>query len=186
MCGIFFWKLGRNIIRGIHYTQKNKIIACFVSRLDEFTTHPFFTFLVWLVQVGIDKVTKSKCDVHTFDPSKYPSQSVADKYNFKVHEMGIAPRDNGKFKTLATIMNELGHSHIHIFKIDVEGAEQGVLPNLIEENVLSRIEQVAIEFHSVAMMKDGLDILEAAGFNIVFARREDRCPHCTEVTMARI
>ena len=57
---------------------------------------------------------------------------------------------------------------------------------MIEEGLFSRIDQVSIEFHSVQLMQEGLDILEAAGFNIVYARREDRCKWCTEVTLVKI
>jgi hypothetical protein len=101
--------------------------------------------------------------------------------------MGMSGQDNGKFKTLRTIMTELGHSHIHYLKIDVEGHERESLPNMLTSGVLANnVDQVAIEFHSVPLMQQGLDILIQAGFGIVYARREDRCPECTEVTMAKI
>lgn len=131
-------------------------------------------------------MTNSACDVHTFDPQNLPPVEVAEKYHFKIHDAGISDKDNGKFKTLSTFMSELGHEHIHIFKIDVEGHEKESLPQMLQSGVFDKIDQVAIEFHSVDMMRDGMNILQEASFGMVFARREDRCDACTEVTMVKM
>lgn len=36
-------------------------------------------------------------------------------------------------RTLPTVMLELGHNHIDLFKMDIEGAEYGVIENLARE-----------------------------------------------------
>jgi len=38
-------------------------------------------------------------------------------------------------KTIKSIMTQLGHDHVDLVKMDIEGAEQAVLPNLIADNV---------------------------------------------------
>jgi FkbM family methyltransferase len=48
-------------------------------------------------------------------------------------------------KQLATIMSEVGHKHIDILKMDIEGAEYRVLDNILK-NGLS-VTQILVEFH---------------------------------------
>jgi FkbM family methyltransferase len=48
-------------------------------------------------------------------------------------------------KKLQTIMDLLGHTHIEILKIDIEGAEYGVIQDLLKYNI--RPEQILVEFH---------------------------------------
>lgn len=48
-------------------------------------------------------------------------------------------------KTLATLMNELGHISIDVLKMDIEGAEYDVIQNLAEAG--SRPGQILVEFH---------------------------------------
>ena len=134
----------------------------------------------------MNKDTDHRCDIHTFDPAKLPSAEVAERGRFSVHDMGIGSFERGKIKRLKTIMMELGHSHINILKIDVEGNEKESLPSILDDKILDSVEQLSIEFHSVELMKEGLDLIQTAGFGIVYARREDRCMTCTEVTMVRI
>jgi len=48
-------------------------------------------------------------------------------------------------KRIATVMAELGHDHIDILKLDIEGAEFGVIRDLIASRVRPR--QLLVEFH---------------------------------------
>ena len=137
-------------------------------------------------QIGMNKATDYKCAIHTFDPEKLPTQETATRNRFHVHDMGISDTDNGKFRRVSTIMIELGHSHIHVLKIDVEGHEKESLPALVKDGTLAHVDQLSIEFHSVQLMKEGLDLLVQAGFGIVYARREDRCGWCTEVSLVKL
>lgn len=46
---------------------------------------------------------------------------------------------------LQTIMDQLGHHHIDLLKMDVEGAEYGVLQQITQEQL--EIDQLLVEFH---------------------------------------
>ena len=48
-------------------------------------------------------------------------------------------------KNLETICNELGHNKIDVLKIDIEGSEYSVIPNILSSNI--EIKQLLIEFH---------------------------------------
>jgi hypothetical protein len=146
----------------------------------------FYTYNIRNIQVGLGKETNYKCEVHTFDPEKLPTQETARRNHFTAHDMGITGVDKGKFKRVSTIMSELGHSHLQILKIDVEGHERESLPALVQDGILNHVEQLSIEFHSVELMKQGLDLLVQNGFGVVYARREDRCGWCTEVSLVKL
>ena len=46
---------------------------------------------------------------------------------------------------LTTIMERLGHDHIDVLKMDIEGAEYGVIADLLSCNI--RVDQLLVEFH---------------------------------------
>jgi len=48
-------------------------------------------------------------------------------------------------RSLSGIMRDLGHDHVDILKIDIEGAEYGVLKDLLDSAL--RPSQVLVEFH---------------------------------------
>lgn len=48
-------------------------------------------------------------------------------------------------KKLSTMMQENGHSHIDLLKMDVEGSEYSVIDNILEENI--SIKQICLEVH---------------------------------------
>ena len=122
-------------------------------------------------KLGIMNMTKHACQVHIFDPETRPSHQVAARHNFTVHDLGLSGFEHDqKYKRLDTIMKELGHSHIQILKIDIEGGEKGAIPALQLQGTLEHVDQIAIEFHSTDLMREGLDILESNGFGIVYAR----------------
>ncbi len=50
-----------------------------------------------------------------------------------------------EMKSLADIMNELGHKHIDVLKMDIEGAEYSVIENILKNKI--SISQILIEFH---------------------------------------
>lgn len=55
-------------------------------------------------------------------------------------------------KTFADITKELKHSEIEVLKMDIEGAEYGVIPGILKSNV--HIKQIVVEFHD-RLIKDG-------------------------------
>ena len=74
-------------------------------------------------------------------------------------------------RTLPTLMAELGHRHIDLLKMDIEGAEYPVIDNLVSHHV--EIHQLLVDFHhldrftpgmSPARTKDAIQKLNRAGF----------------------
>ena len=51
-------------------------------------------------------------------------------------------------KTVAAIMRELGHSRLDILKLDIEGAENAVVRDMLANGILPRL--LLVEFHSGA------------------------------------
>jgi len=50
-----------------------------------------------------------------------------------------------RVKPLSVIMKELGHDHIDLLKMDIEGAEIEVIPDMIRSQIFPRI--ICVEFH---------------------------------------
>lgn len=73
-------------------------------------------------------------------------------------------------RRLQAIMKSLGHDHIDILKMDIEGAEYGVIKDIIAENI--EISQILIEFHTsfpnvgVPKTKDAVKQLNENGYKI--------------------
>jgi hypothetical protein len=110
-------------------------------------------------------------EVHMFDPSP----SVTRKFeSFKAgkaqgpgriffHALGLGPVSSapGKewsltiegqacaAKSFADIAKSLGHTHVDILKIDVEGGEFAAMPQILAEKSLAalQVQQILIEFH---------------------------------------
>lgn len=72
--------------------------------------------------------------------------------------------------SLATIMRELGHEHIDLLKMDIEGAEYEVIADLIESRL--DIRQLLVEFHhrwpevGIARTEDAIHNLHASGYRV--------------------
>ncbi len=71
---------------------------------------------------------------------------------------------------LSTILRTLGHSRIHLLKMDIEGAEYEVLDDLLDSEL--EVEQLLVEFHhrwpevGVAKTKRTIHQLNEAGYRI--------------------
>lgn len=77
-----------------------------------------------------------------FNPPENPnhvSHSLIDNPTTSTNSFAVEVR------TLTTIMKELGHQHIDVLKMDIEGAEYDVIDNIINANI--EIKQWLIEFH---------------------------------------
>lgn len=58
------------------------------------------------------------------------------------------PKNNSvkcEVKTLKSIMKILNHNHIDVLKIDIEGSEYHVLPNILQNQIFPK--QILVEFH---------------------------------------
>ena len=73
-------------------------------------------------------------------------------------------------RSLKSIMKLLGHDHIDILKMNIEGAEYGVIKDIIAENI--EIRQILIEFHTsfpnvgVSKTKEAVKQLNENGYKI--------------------
>lgn len=60
-------------------------------------------------------------------------------------------RSNDSFeaesRSLRSIMDELGHTRVDVLKMDIEGAEYGVIDGLCADGTISRVDQFLVEFH---------------------------------------
>jgi FkbM family methyltransferase len=57
-------------------------------------------------------------------------------------------------KTLETAMSELGHDKVDILKMDIEGSEWSVIPDIIDRNL--EIYQILVEFHHLEFRNVGI------------------------------
>jgi FkbM family methyltransferase len=73
-------------------------------------------------------------------------------------------------RRLATIAAMLGHTHINLLKMDIEGAEYAALPDCLSSGL--KIDQLLVEFHhgwnsiGVAETKRAISFLRCAGYRI--------------------
>lgn len=65
---------------------------------------------------------------------------------------------DAKVKSLSSIMKELGHDHIDLLKIDIEGAEYEVLDDLVDQNIPVRA--ICVEFDENFMKNIDSDYLK--------------------------
>lgn len=77
-------------------------------------------------------------------------------------------------RTLQSIMDELEHSKIDILKIDIEGAEYGVIAQLCNTSLIDSIDQFLVEFHhrmegfTKAQTLEAIEQLRRAGKKIAW------------------
>lgn len=93
------------------------------------------------------------------------SGSMVVQNNIDVKEKVVV-----RMKSFADIATELGHTHIDILKMDIEGAEYDVIENILNTNI--SITQILIEFHDrfvengKARTQQAIQKLNAHGFEI--------------------
>jgi FkbM family methyltransferase len=78
----------------------------------------------------------------SFNPpenSEHMSHTILSRPSTRSHAITVP------VKRLTTIMRELGHSHINLLKMDIEGAEYGVISDLRQSDI--RPDQLLVEFH---------------------------------------
>jgi disulfide oxidoreductase YuzD len=73
-------------------------------------------------------------------------------------------------RSIKDIMKDLGHTHIDVLKMDIEGAEYSVIENILDSDI--SIDQVLIEFHDrfvengKARTQQTIRLLNNKGFEI--------------------
>ena len=86
-------------------------------------------------------------------------------------EGGRGPSIQADVRRLPTILAELGHDHIDLLKMDIEGAEYTVIPDLVRSGIPVR--QILVEFHhrfrnvGNERTREAVELLLAAGFRIL-------------------
>jgi hypothetical protein len=111
------------------------------------------------------------CEVHCFDPTPSVERAFANyrpgqpvgKGKFWYHPVGLGPVSLGpkntddlvledrkcQVKRLSEIAAELGHAHVDILKIDIEGGEMAALTEILSSGMLAKlaVKQLLVEFH---------------------------------------
>jgi FkbM family methyltransferase len=83
---------------------------------------------------------------------------------------GLGPAVDLPVHRLATILRMLGHAQIDLLKMDIEGAEYGVLADLVAGPIPVR--QLLVEFHhrwpevGIAKTKHAIGMLQDAGYRV--------------------
>ena len=102
-----------------------------------------------------------------------PSDSQNVSYSLLAQEDSKGDPITVQMLRLTTIAKRLGYSHIDVLKMDVEGAEYQVIPDLVSSDGPT-IQQILVEFHHFfpeierATTKKAVQQLQAAGYEIFY------------------
>jgi len=128
------------------------------------------------------------CKVFTFDPTvKEPRipQDISEALEFR--KWGVSGKDDGDYMLLTTIMRKLGHSHIDILKIDVEGHEFPTFFGMEEQGLWPSMGQLLIEIHpsghgssKLAVLKSIIELFEKHSLRMFHAEINPLSPTCSE------
>ncbi|OLE31416.1 MAG: hypothetical protein AUI36_29700 [Cyanobacteria bacterium 13_1_40CM_2_61_4] len=75
-------------------------------------------------------------------------------------------------RRLSSLMRSLGHNHIDLLKLDVEGAEYGVLESILADEL--RVDVICVEFDQPAPLRRTWKMIAAlneSGYRAVYAER---------------
>ena len=127
---------------------------------------------------------RPQCTIYAFDPSI--GRQTGDTFlgdNIHFYNIGLGggnytrPSTGWDMMDLESIMSMLGHSHVDLIKMDIEGSEWEVFTNWKEhDSILNRFDQLLAELHFLghdsADNVASLQWLRQEGFQ-VFSRREN-------------
>lgn len=154
-----------------------------------------------------DVVRRTSCKVFTFDctidghvPAELQDRVEYHQICLGTNTEGAAEGSKQKFMRLGEIMAMLGHDHITLLKMDIEGYEYSVLYEIFDEKDVLLPEQISFELHYETQMP-GLDWwgrqatagemalfsrrLYEAGYRLISREDNPLCDHCTELTAVR-
>jgi len=139
------------------------------------------------------------CEVHVFDPSEHAIKKFGELAKTRkvgagsitFHPWGLGPvsRDPAKafdlkldekpveVRTLDAIAKALGHDHVDLLKIDIEGSEWATFDDVFKKDLLAQLKvtQVLLETHILwgATPKDLIDLIDGfAARGYVMFRKE--------------
>lgn len=96
---------------------------------------------------------------------EYVSGSIIIQNNIDTKEKVIV-----KMKSIEDITNELGHKHIDVLKMDIEGAEYDVIEDILNTKI--SITQILVEFHDrffengILKTQQTIKLLKSNGYEI--------------------
>lgn len=152
------------------------------------------------ISFDLELINKFQVRVFAFDPTPRCLDWISTQNlneNFIFHPVGISDFDGKSFfnfppndiwvsfsetkttsensvacevKTLKSIMSLFNHTEIDILKMDIEGSEYHVIPNIINNNIYPK--QILVEFHGDNTKKIN-EILQFMSMYDVF-KRQDR------------
>jgi FkbM family methyltransferase len=132
------------------------------------------------VSFDVELIQRCGCTVHAFDPTP-ASVAFIERSElsecFVFHPWAVAGSDGARefqlyneidgsasmvlgrkgnpfvapCRSVASIMDELGHTHVDLLKLDIEGAEYEVLASLEADGIRSRI--LCVEFHRTPFIR---------------------------------
>jgi hypothetical protein len=79
-----------------------------------------------------------------------------------------------KCQKLSTIMRSLGHTHIDLLKLDIEGGWQRVIRNIVEEKI--SVSMLCVEFDSptsLVKVSRGIRMLRELGLELVHFEKDN-------------
>jgi len=101
----------------------------------------------------------TRCEIHTFDCNVDPRVPSELKHRVKFHQWcfgdrnvetaGLDGRPPVKFRTFSETLRTLGHTHVDVLKIDIEGYEWDVFDAMLRDS--SKLPfQILVELHLTA------------------------------------
>jgi len=126
-----------------------------------------------------------KCEIHIFDPTVNLSpDSRWTFYKLGIYDNKTTLPNIGPVDTLLHIVHSLGHKHIHILKIDVEGSEWVALAEwLASPDPGFSVDMLSIEVHwPKGGVKQIMDFISALERKNMFAFSWEENPYDMLVT----
>jgi len=99
------------------------------------------------------------CEIHTFDFGDYAQGAELAGGNIQYHRVGVGIDNPPRFKSILTLVKELGHENrvIDIFKIDCEGCEWATAKHWFDieadGSINVTLRQIQVELHSSDVQK---------------------------------
>lgn len=109
----------------------------------------------------------------------YAPRRITDVSHSALNLQGTDEYFEAPVRSLPSIMYELGHTHIDLLKMDIEGAEHMVLPNMIQNGIFPSI--LCVEFDRPVPLSDikkqiralvevGYEVVHVQGWNFTFIK----------------
>jgi len=144
---------------------------------------------------GVDDFEQSmydvapQCEMHTFDPGDFANAINVNRKVTTYHQKFLMPtaKPEKNMTTLTDVMHELGHNHIDVFKVDIEGGEFGVFPALFSDRPGGvGIGQLQLELHghptlSLKKMRIFFRMMFDMGFELFHIEINLVSPYATEL-----